>query len=76
MYEMSKQEESQKEAAPKKTVTGTDADLRRLPLNQAKQLLKKFGVPDDEVFKYFTFRLNFLNLFQIIDKKALALGSD
>ncbi|CAG2164848.1 unnamed protein product [Oppiella nova] len=44
-------EESQKEAAPKKTVTGTDADLRRLPLNQAKQLLKKFGVPDDEIKK-------------------------
>jgi len=32
-------------------VTGTDADLRRLSLVNAKQLLKKFGVPDEEVRK-------------------------
>lgn len=44
-------EEAQKEQVPKKTVTGTDADLRRLPLNAAKQLLKKFGLPDDEIKK-------------------------
>lgn len=44
-------EEAQKEPAPKKTVTGTDADLRRLPLNAAKQLLRKFGVPDEEIKK-------------------------
>ncbi|KAJ6220107.1 hypothetical protein RDWZM_005919 [Blomia tropicalis] len=44
-------EEAQKEPLPKKTVTGTDADLRRLPLNAAKQLLRKFGVPDDEIKK-------------------------
>ena len=44
-------EEQQKEPLPKKTVTGTDADLRRLPLNAAKQLLRKFGVPDDEIKK-------------------------
>jgi len=30
-------------------VTGTDADLRRLPLNQAKNLLRKFGVAEDDV---------------------------
>lgn len=30
-------------------VTGTDADLRRLSLNNAKALLRKFGVPEDEV---------------------------
>lgn len=35
----------------KKTVTGTDADLRRLPLNEAKQLLRKFGVPESEIKK-------------------------
>lgn len=33
----------------KKTVTGTDADLRRLPLKDAKNLLRKFGVPENEV---------------------------
>lgn len=33
----------------KKTVTGTDADLRRLSLKNAKQLLRKFGVPEEEV---------------------------
>lgn len=39
-----------KEPQPaKKTVTGTDADLRRLSLKNAKQLLRKFGVPEDEV---------------------------
>ncbi len=40
-----------KEALPKKTVTGTDADLRRLPLVAAKNLLRKFGVPDEEIKK-------------------------
>lgn len=44
-------EEAQKEQVPKKTVTGTDADLRRLPLNAAKNLLRKFGVPDEEIKK-------------------------
>lgn len=33
----------------KKTVTGTDADLRRLSLKNAKQLLRKFGVPEEQV---------------------------
>jgi hypothetical protein len=36
-------------AAVKRTVTGTDADLRRLHLNQAKELLAKYGVPDHEI---------------------------
>lgn len=30
-------------------MTGTDADLRRLSLKNAKQLLRKFGVPEEEV---------------------------
>lgn len=37
------------EQQPKRTVTGTDADLRRLSLNNAKLLLRKFGVPEEEV---------------------------
>ncbi|KAM9781689.1 transcription initiation factor TFIID subunit 1 isoform 2-T2 [Syngnathus typhle] len=41
-----------KEPTPaKKTVTGTDADLRRLSLKNAKQLLRKFGVPEEEIKK-------------------------
>ncbi|XP_033631522.1 transcription initiation factor TFIID subunit 1-like isoform X1 [Asterias rubens] len=36
----------------KKTVTGTDADLRRLNLKQAKQLLRnKFGIPEEDIKK-------------------------
>ncbi|CAH1777107.1 unnamed protein product [Owenia fusiformis] len=35
----------------KKTVTGTDADLRRLSLKDAKNLLRKFGVPEGEIKK-------------------------
>ena len=43
------QDESQKETPVKRTVTGTDADLRRLNLKDAKQLLRKFGVNEAEV---------------------------
>jgi len=35
----------------KRTVTGTDADLRRLSLKDAKQLLRKFGVAESEIKK-------------------------
>jgi len=35
----------------KRTVTGTDADLRRLSLKDAKQLLRKFGVGEAEIKK-------------------------
>ena len=35
----------------KRTITGTDADLRRLPLKEAKNLLRKYGVTDDEIKK-------------------------
>lgn len=38
-------------ATSKRTVTGTDADLRRLHLSQAKELLLKYGVPDHEIKK-------------------------
>lgn len=48
---------SQKPAAPKPkgppgpkvVVTGTDADLRKLSLEQARQILLKFGIPDERV---------------------------
>lgn len=43
------QSKEEQESQPKRTVTGTDADLRRLSLNNAKALLRKFGVPEEEV---------------------------
>ena len=45
------------EQQPKRTVTGTDADLRRLSLNNAKALLRKFGVPEEEVCKVFSLKV-------------------
>ncbi|KAK3100550.1 hypothetical protein FSP39_021637 [Pinctada imbricata] len=44
-------EEGKEQTPMKKTVTGTDADLRKLSLKDAKQLLRKFGVPDHEIWK-------------------------
>ncbi|XP_050296996.1 transcription initiation factor TFIID subunit 1 isoform X2 [Anthonomus grandis grandis] len=45
------QTKEEQESQPKRTVTGTDADLRRLSLNNAKALLRKFGVPEEEIKK-------------------------
>ena len=42
-------EDNIKQQEPKKTVTGTDADLRRLNLAAAKNLLRKFNVPEEEI---------------------------
>lgn len=53
------QSKEEQETQPKRIVTGTDADLRRLSLNNAKALLRKFGVPEDEVWIF----ENFIELF-------------
>ncbi|XP_058117748.1 transcription initiation factor TFIID subunit 1 isoform X2 [Anopheles coustani] len=45
------QNKEESESQPKRTVTGTDADLRRLSLNNAKALLRKFQVPEEEIKK-------------------------
>ncbi|XP_068208830.1 transcription initiation factor TFIID subunit 1 [Palaemon carinicauda] len=45
------QNKEEQEQQPKRTVTGTDADLRRLSLNNAKNLLRQYGVPEDEIKK-------------------------
>lgn len=37
------------EVQPKKSLIGTDADLRRLSLPNAKQILRKFGIPDKQI---------------------------
>lgn len=52
------QSKEEQEAQPKRTVTGTDADLRRLSLNNAKALLRKFGVPEEEVGLIHLFRFS------------------
>lgn len=44
-------EEQIKEPQSKKTVTGTDADLRRLKLHTAKAMLRNYGIPDDRIEK-------------------------
>ncbi|XP_064607804.1 transcription initiation factor TFIID subunit 1-like isoform X1 [Liolophura sinensis] len=43
--------EDNKDTPVKRTVTGTDADLRRLNLRDARGFLKKFGVPESEIKK-------------------------
>ncbi|KPU79562.1 uncharacterized protein Dana_GF17182, isoform D [Drosophila ananassae] len=45
------QSKEEQESQPKRSVTGTDADLRRLPLQRAKELLRKFKVPEEEIKK-------------------------
>ena len=39
------------ENQPKRTVTGTDADLRKLPLKEARAILRQNGVPEEEIKK-------------------------
>lgn len=39
----------EKDALPKVQVTGTDADLRKLSLENARLVLLKFGVPEDHI---------------------------
>ncbi|XP_014237505.1 transcription initiation factor TFIID subunit 1 [Trichogramma pretiosum] len=41
----------EQEAQPKRIVTGTDADLRRLNLKDAKNLLRKFDLPEEDIKK-------------------------
>lgn len=44
-------EDAVKEPQPKKTVTGTDADLRRLKLSTAKAMLRDSGIDEDKIAK-------------------------
>nr|XP_023018961.1 transcription initiation factor TFIID subunit 1-like [Leptinotarsa decemlineata] len=37
------------ESQPKRAVTGTDSDLRKLSLNNAKALLRNFGVSEEDI---------------------------
>merc|ERR1711953_602311 len=41
----------EQEQQPKRTVTGTDADLRKLPLKDARNILRKNGVPEKEIMR-------------------------
>lgn len=59
--------------APRRLVTGTDADLRRLNLKQAKEMLRKWGVSDGSIDK--------LSRWEVIDvvrhmSTQLARGGD
>lgn len=44
-----KKEREKKDEKPKAMVTGTDADLRKLSLEDARLMLLKFGVPDEKI---------------------------
>ena len=55
---LSKEESQKEQFKGKKTVAGTDADLRRLPLKQAKLLLRKHGVPEAEIKKLSRWEIN------------------
>ena len=44
---------------PKRLVTGTNADLRKLPLKEAKEICRSYGVKEDEI--------NALTRWEIID---------
>ncbi|PVD34224.1 hypothetical protein C0Q70_05490 [Pomacea canaliculata] len=43
--------EGTRELLHKRTLVGTDADLRRLSFRNAKELLRKFGVPESDIRK-------------------------
>ncbi|XP_040573195.1 transcription initiation factor TFIID subunit 1 [Lepeophtheirus salmonis] len=49
----------EQEQQPKRTVTGTDADLRKLPLKDARAILRNNGVPEQEIMN--------LSRWQVID---------
>lgn len=44
---------------PKRLVTGTNADLRKLPLKEAKEICRDYGVREEEVFFLNTRNLHF-----------------
>ncbi|ETN71711.1 hypothetical protein NECAME_19213, partial [Necator americanus] len=46
-------------AMPKRLVTGTNADLRKLPLKEAKEICRDYGVREEEI--------NALSRWEIID---------
>ena len=39
----------EREVGPKKLVTGTDADLRKLSLKEAKEMLRKFNIKEEDI---------------------------
>jgi transcription initiation factor TFIID subunit 1 len=44
-----KEKEEIEKDTPKKLVTGTSADLRKLPLKEARQMCRDFGLTDEEI---------------------------
>lgn len=52
---------------PKRLVTGTNADLRKLPLKEAKEICREYGVKEEEV------RICNFELFEFAVKRQAAL---
>lgn len=67
-------EEAIKEPQPKKTVTGTDADLRRLKLSTAKAMLRDSGIPEDKIAKLP--RWNVIHLVRELSTKQVRAGEE
>lgn len=63
-----------KEPQPKKTVTGTDADLRRLKLSTAKQILRKHGIPEENIKKLA--RWDIVDLVRTLSTKQARSGEE
>lgn len=45
---------------PKRLVTGTNADLRKLPLKEAKEICREYGVKEEEVLRLTMFNRLYL----------------
>ncbi|CAK9302809.1 unnamed protein product [Gordionus sp. m RMFG-2023] len=58
----------------KKSVTGTDADLRKLSLKNAKQLLRNFDVPEEELKKLS--RWEIIDVVRTLSTQQALLGDD
>ena len=64
------------EKKKQKTVTGTDADLRKLLLKDGRDVLRRFNVPEEEVGERTRFFLRSTYFDDTsLDSEAVALGS-
>lgn len=67
-------EEAVKEPQPKKTVTGTDADLRRLKLSTAKSMLRESGIAEEKIAKLPRWQV--IHLIRELSTKQVRAGED
>lgn len=68
-------QDEQSTSQPKRTVTGTDADLRRLSLKDARAMLRKFNVPEADVRHFVEEQFLGLSKNTHLTKEFLFIGS-